>query len=693
MKIYKNKIFIPLKNIGTYDVQKSPAETKWTEKTYVYNDINGNVGLVVPVGYIVIDFDEKKYGRRIFDFVTKNKIKCLISQTKKGFHYMFKVDENLKIKPSVRVKFSCGVMADIRTSYRDTNDKLKQSFIAIKIGSEERFLKDYDYDLEELDFLPNELLPFKIQNSQKASEIVNNWDVGSRNNNLRDWALLLTNQFGKEKIEAIVNNINNFILEEPLTKEEIKNILNEEYIDDRIKVVEESFKSWRHPKTNAFDLSKFVDYIINKYNLFWYNNLFYINNKKGYTASERVFKRIFDNLDKDLKPKDLKDIYEMLTIRVDKTIESVKKHLCLTKNKIISLENPFKIETLNETKDLILNQVNIEYNPDAKDVEDRVENWLKTISLNPEGKYDPEARLMLLEMVGAMFFHSNSTLQKMWFLKGEGGCGKSTFLDYVTLILGEENVSAVSIEVLQNDVGYERAGVIGKLANISDENKTNKKLRNTTILNAYAVGSRVTTRQIYGSPQTAKSHATLVFAVNRMPQSDDDTTAWRSRVKIIPFYKIFRDDATVQVVNFLENKGLLNEENKQYFFNICLKAYAEILQKIKNKEEWFLTRSEGSILEEDEYNRVKNNIDRWLEDRRHTIDKFENKQAEDFTNFVADYHFWITENSGGRNSAFNEKYLRKYVKNKYGLETQPRHFKNENGEDIVKRIWIKKKQK
>ena len=127
------------------------------------------------------------------------------------------------------------------------------------------------------------------------------------------------------------------------------------------------------------------------------------------------------------------------------------------KNGIYDIVND---ELIDFTPDIIVtNKINFDYVPNA-------ENQLLETTLNNIACQDPGIRALLEEMAGYCMFRRNE-LRKCFILIGDKKNGKSTYLDLITHMLGEENISALDLADLGSQ--FKTAEIVGKLANIGDD--------------------------------------------------------------------------------------------------------------------------------------------------------------------------------------------------------------------------------
>ena len=151
---------------------------------------------------------------------------------------------------------------------------------------------------------------------------------------------------------------------------------------------------------------------------------------------------------------------------------------------------------------------------------------------------------------------------QIYFLYGPTHTGKSTFLDVMTALLGEENISDVAFTDIGNKHDkFATASLVGKLANI-DRDVTIETLTDTGTVKKVAGGELLSVQE-KGKPRVSlRPYATIVMATNDMPKSRDWSDGWLSRMCILSFEKTHMDapdrDMVQKLTTDAELSGILN---------------------------------------------------------------------------------------------------------------------------------------
>lgn len=140
------------------------------------------------------------------------------------------------------------------------------------------------------------------------------------------------------------------------------------------------------------------------------------------------------------------------------------------------------------------------------------------------------------ELIGYLMMSGNP-LHKAVMLLGAGRNGKGTFLRTVTALLGQRNITSVSLYDL-TATRFSTASLFGKIANIAGD-IDGTYLENTAIFKAIT-GEDVISAEHKGRDRfDFTPWAVPVFSANKVPGSADVTTGYLARWVILPFPNSF----------------------------------------------------------------------------------------------------------------------------------------------------------
>jgi len=173
-------------------------------------------------------------------------------------------------------------------------------------------------------------------------------------------------------------------------------------------------------------------------------------------------------------------------------------------------------------------RIPIAYDPEAQCPE--VDKFISEV-------FPEDAIPLAWEILGDLLTPDRS-VQKAICLLGEGGNGKSAFLDLATNFVGAENVCHLSLQRLEAD-RFSAARLYGKLANICPD-LPGERLSSSAMFKAITGSDRITAEIKYRDSFEFTPFARLLFSANRLPASDDASQAFFDRWLIVPFPNRFR---------------------------------------------------------------------------------------------------------------------------------------------------------
>lgn len=215
---------------------------------------------------------------------------------------------------------------------------------------------------------------------------------------------------------------------------------------------------------------------------------------------------------------------------------------------------------------VITNRIPWNYNEHA--YSEAVDRTLNKIACN-----DEKIRHLLEECIGYCMYRRNE-LSKFFILTGEKNNGKSTFLEMVKTLLGQENVSALDMEDMNERFAI--ASMFGKLANVGDD-ISDEFLhgRGVSMLKKVVSGNMVKAEFKGQDAFFFNPYVKLLFSANDIPRTKDKTGAVLRRMVIIPFNARFtKEDPDYDPYIIYKLK---TEESMEYLIQIGLDGLFDIL--------------------------------------------------------------------------------------------------------------------
>jgi len=175
--------------------------------------------------------------------------------------------------------------------------------------------------------------------------------------------------------------------------------------------------------------------------------------------------------------------------------------------------------------------------PYIYDKEAKAPLWMNTVH---EIMEDDQQKIDLLQEFFGYCLTRDTIYEKALFLLGEGMNGKSTILDGLRYMLGEDNVSALSLRYITDPryVGL----IINKFANVVSEIPKNVSEYEDDFKTIVS-GEPVTVNNKYEKSYDYRPHCKLIFAANKMPRVGETSTAIYSRMIILSLNRVFDRDS------------------------------------------------------------------------------------------------------------------------------------------------------
>lgn len=553
---------------GKQPLEKLKNRTKWKSYEEVKN-LNGYGGVLADDS-ILIDIDDPEQAEMMMQIVEEYQLNCKVLCTSRGKHFLFK---NSKVNRNrTHIPLAVGLTADIKVGTR-------LSYEVIKIDGEERFC---EWDIEpgeKYDELPKYFFPVKA-----TTEFVD-MDAGDgRNQALFNYILTLTsNDFTVEETRECIRILNKFVLKEPLSDDELEVILRDEAFQKPV---------FYNGSTFLFD--RFANYLKNnayviKINgqLHIYQDGIYIN---GYKPIETAMIQQIPNLKKTQR----REVLDYMELIVEEKNQADARYIAF-RNGVLDIVTgelqPFSTELI------ITNKIPWDYNPNAY-------NALADDTLNKLACCDPVIRALLEECIGYCFYRRNE-LGKAFILTGDKSNGKSTFLDVVKAILGEQNISALDLKELGDR--FSTSMMFGKLANIGDDIGDDfLQGAQVATFKKVVTGNRIKAERKGQDPFEFNPYVKLLFSANDIPRMKDKTGAVLRRLVIIPFNASFTKESGEY--NPYIKYELIEQSSIEYLIRLGVEGLKRI---IENNE---FTKSEKVQEQLQEYEAENNPIIAFIED-------------------------------------------------------------------------------
>lgn len=509
---------------------------------------------------ILIDIDDYEQSEILMDIVEDLQLRCRVYETSRGKHFLF---ENSGVDTcKTHTKIACGLTADIKIGTKNSYEVLKHNDVERKII--------YDiFDDEEYEPLPKWLLPIKTN-----IDFLDMEEGDGRNQQLFNYILALQSaDFSVEESRETIKLINKYILKESLSEDEIEVILRDE-----------AFAKPIFFKNGAFLFDKFSLYLKNNNHVTKINNQLHVYKDGIYVNGLKYIESEMIKLIPNLKRAHRTEVLAYMDVLIDKNTQTSSSNYIAFKNGIYDLTTD---ELMSFSPDkVILNMLNWDFDSTAySEIADK--------TLNKLACGDPQIRMLLEEVIGYTFYRRNE-LRKAFILIGDKANGKSTYLDMIKTLLGDENTCALDL----NELGerFKTAELFGKLANIGDD-IGDEFIPNPAIFKKLTSGDRLNAERKGQDPFDFNSYAKLLFSANNIPRIKDKSGAVLDRLIIIPFSATFSADDP-DYDPYIKYK-LRSEECMKYLIRVGIEGLKRV---IKNRRFSVCEKVQQQIEEYEEQN-------------------------------------------------------------------------------------------
>lgn len=513
---------------------------------------------------ILIDIDNEEQSELLLKIITEKDVNCRVYKTTRGRHFLFQNTDVQQCSNSSHL--ACGLMADIKSGF-------KNSYSILKFDGKERPI-ERDVNPEKPCLIPKWLYPVKTN-----MDFLGMQAGDGRNTALFSYILTLQSfDFATEQARETIRIINDYVLEEPLSEEELETILRDD-----------AFQKPLFFKGATFLFDRFAIYLKNRCHIKRINNQLHMYRDgiyiSGYRDIEAEMLKYLPFLNRT-KRKEVLEYLELLCLE-NEAVTSAGK--IAFRNGILDIEtgalDAFKPEYI------ITNRIDWDYNPNAYD-------QLTDETLNRIACQDPSIRALLEEATGYCFFRRNE-LGKAFILTGEGSNGKSTFLEMLKHLLGENNYSTLDLKKL--DDRFSTVMLFGVLANIGDD-ISEEFIVDPSVFKKMVTGEDIDAEYKGRDKFSFKPYAKLFFSANALPRIGKGKS-WASikrRLTIIPFKAKF-SPSDPDFVPFIADK-LKTQSAMEYMVVLGVRGLKRVLE---NKD---FSRSDKVEQELEDYEVLNNPV-------------------------------------------------------------------------------------
>lgn len=526
-----------------YQASKAPLNNKIVDFNTIKDTVN-RIGWIVPNEYIVVDLDDMEEAKIVNSMLQKMEIKYALFTSKHGAHFLFK--NKRRVGQTADKITSIGMTVDTRC--------LEKGYIVLPHHDPDRKWKHITNDVDEI---PSWLVPLPDLN--KLNQPFYNMEEGSRNTelfahvmNLKDYA----KELNKDEIISAMHIINEYLLKNPLDKSELENTILR---DEIVKEIEKPKADKKAPIEE-----KLAEKILSEKHIITVNGTMYLYNDKYYKECNdvEIERLIHIDYNSKLKEQHRKEVIKFIKLKTYVNPKEINKNWneITFKNGILNLSDMSFVPHTH----LIYNTIyiNHEYN-ERVEYSNIVDSFFNTLSNKDEYK-----KKLLYEIAGYALL-KKPVLSKFFIVDGEGLTGKSTYLQLLHNLMGEDNTTFLDLQDM--DDKFKPAELFGKLLNISDD-LPYKRLGQTSNLKSLVTGGEQLVQKKFGQPFHFRNFATLIFATNKLPPMNDTTSGLYRRLIILKMTNIIENPDPF----FLEK---LSESDYEYLLYNAIQHIRNALKK------------------------------------------------------------------------------------------------------------------
>lgn len=558
------------------------------KKKLTYDEISDedklrNYARVVPEGCMFIDFDNPTEAEEMFEIIIHSGLRCLILETVKGYHFLFRVPEfykkemtgatnwfgykfDTKGPGSVQIIRVCGMTRDERCSWEPSE-----------------LVSPASIDIELLD-----VLPYWLWGKLKDTDLHKKGEPGESHYTLADTPftqLMVMKEGGRHN--HIVEKCSMFGLSNGFEIGEFKNLItaiHDQYLvklgtpmpdsdlfgdletrwDDYKATLESSgwdydekerkWKKTKAKKDDKIDERRAAEYLFSRYEFYGNNrkidgtfdNLLYkeIGGPYEYNRDITVFREALkEHSDQNFKNEFFKEVEVQLMqmCAANNRIITRNDKYIIVKNKVLSCITPdaydFSWIGSRPPTDVVLpwNWYSEEWVEEHKDDLGKHITWfIKQLARDSSGKTQPEVEQWLWVIAGASMVPANQ-LQKIVILSGGGQNGKSLYTSLIRLCLGEDMFNESKIFDSNPHDGFWGEGLDkGILCVIDDLNRVYNRDAFSYIKGAITGTDSVTINEKFKAKRRLDILPQIIACTNFEFELYDKSEGMKRRVKILP---------------------------------------------------------------------------------------------------------------------------------------------------------------
>ena len=597
-----------------------------------------NVAVIVPKGYVVLDFDTTSDADIMLKIIDGLGLKCKVMRTTRGIHCWFKSPEE-EPKNFIKNRLAVGIYCDRKAGGRNAYVKVKQD------GKNREWIRKVES--KDIEVVPKWLYAVSAPSGKFAFK-----DMGEgsgRNQELFNYIVYLqTKGFNKAEIRETIQIINDYVFEDPLPDTEIGTICRDEAFkpDD---VIEEQIRKAEDKKA-GFSHNDFGDQLIQEFKIIEVNSVLYVYEDGYYQADDKIIENKMISLYPGILQRQRSEVLAYIRIKTHVNAKDLKvnPYIINLKNTRLDIRNS---QCLEFTPDAIeFDRIPVTYDPSAYCAD--LDKMLNRVFCG-----DREVINLFEEMLGAVLLKHNR-YQKAFLFYGSGSNGKSTILDLIKTFLGARNYSAIALEKVTDR--FNTAELENRLANIGDD-VDNVTLKDTGTLKKLFSGNAIMVERKGERPYMIEPYATHIYSCNAIPRSFDKSEGFYRRWLLIPFNARFTADD--EDYDPMIADKITSDRALSYLLNIAIRGAKRLMSK------GYFTEPQSVKDALEAYKSDNSTVLSWIDDKNLNEDYFLDKPRDVLYSEFAD---WCKVSGIKSANVTGKKTFFKEVVGKFDMDEKPK---------------------
>lgn len=471
----------------------------------------GQIGWWVRSGYIIVDIDEGK--EKALEIVKKLKLKTLMCQTPKGLHLYFKCTKEYPQR--VGMVLPCGLKCDFRCA--------NKGYVILPFGSKDRRFNR----CREIAEMPLEFTPLV----NRHESLFNLKEGDGRNSTLFSHLMAYKNHGAHDaELRKMAEIINTIVFREPMSSSELDKIIENTKKYEAQQQGDNPYLLYNSKGIPTGVNSRAIcDYFVNRGDIFVLGGECYQYENGVYTeASSHVRNTIKDMImyDNFITQNRIMDVFRLIVddTRIQKIADDLNPNpdLINFKNGVWDIKTGKMLP--HDSKYLQTIQIPHEVGTYVPFEQTRLYKFFQLTELS-----EKDITMIMRYMAYSLTLHYG--LKTFMILCGKSNTGKSVLLRFFETLIGDENVSSLSMHQLS--ARFYPAQLYSRLLNSCGDNDS-LPLSSIANLKKITGGDRIMHEKKGKEPFFFTPFCKLIFSFNQLPlQLEEKSDAFYKRMRIL----------------------------------------------------------------------------------------------------------------------------------------------------------------